>query len=207
MIAVACLYSTGITSLVKTDDWVAHTHRVISFGNLIQKLLVDMETGERGFLITGKGNFLEPYQKGQEEYSVVISHTKTLVSDNPGQIKLLVEIDTLVRKWQRVAAIPEINARLQVNKNKATIEAVNALIKQETGKAIMDELRAKLAKFNNVEKELLAKRRKESKEAAQQSVSFAIIGTFLATIIGFFSMLYTARSASRKTSFNIQKTN
>ncbi|MDM8565243.1 CHASE3 domain-containing protein [Candidatus Halobeggiatoa sp. HSG11] len=36
---------------------------ITTFWRTTKKLVVDMETGERGFLITGKDNFLEPYHR------------------------------------------------------------------------------------------------------------------------------------------------
>ena len=35
---------------------------------LLSRIIVDMETGQRGFLITGKDEFLEPFEKANEEF-------------------------------------------------------------------------------------------------------------------------------------------
>jgi methyl-accepting chemotaxis protein len=40
---------------------VAHSHEVLDQTSEVPRTLVDAETGERGFVITGKENFLEPY--------------------------------------------------------------------------------------------------------------------------------------------------
>lgn len=61
---------TGITnfisksvndSLSEANDWVRHTEEVK--GNLlnIKKILIDAETGQRGFIITKNEKYLEPY--------------------------------------------------------------------------------------------------------------------------------------------------
>ncbi len=52
-----------ITLLISTLRWVEHTDRVISQANYTQKLLLDIDTGFRGYLLTGKPEFLEPYQQ------------------------------------------------------------------------------------------------------------------------------------------------
>ena len=44
---------------------------------LIEKLVVDLETGERGFLIAGKEEFLEPYESGIKELSALIKETSS----------------------------------------------------------------------------------------------------------------------------------
>src|ERR1700730_10028629 len=43
--------------------WVAHTHEVLDLTADVLLTLVDAETGQRGFLLTGKEDFLEPYHQ------------------------------------------------------------------------------------------------------------------------------------------------
>ena len=83
MIVIAVVTYLGVVSLTETADWVSHTHEVISKAYRIEKLLVDMETGERGFLITGQEEFLEPYINGIKAYEKAMADLKELVSDNP----------------------------------------------------------------------------------------------------------------------------
>jgi CHASE3 domain sensor protein len=52
----------NIQSLVNDANWVKHTHLVTSNASSIEKLVIDMESGERGYLISGKEEFLEPYE-------------------------------------------------------------------------------------------------------------------------------------------------
>jgi len=65
MIVIATIVVINIKKLEETSRWVQHTQAVIAQGNLLTKQLIDMETGERGFLITGDETFLEPYNAGQ----------------------------------------------------------------------------------------------------------------------------------------------
>ena len=53
------------------------------------KLVVDMETGQRGFVITGQDEFLEPYDNAFVSFADLLTEEKALVSDNPAQVKLL----------------------------------------------------------------------------------------------------------------------
>ena len=59
-------------SLVEIADWVQHTQKVIAKSHLLEKLVVDMETGERGFLITGKDVFLEPFIASEKQWELEI---------------------------------------------------------------------------------------------------------------------------------------
>ncbi|MCP4490435.1 MAG: hypothetical protein GY820_24415 [Gammaproteobacteria bacterium] len=51
----------AMRALEKNNQLVDHTYIVLGHTATIKKLIVDLETGERGFLITGKKSFLEPY--------------------------------------------------------------------------------------------------------------------------------------------------
>ena len=48
MIVMPVVGYRGLTSLIDTADLVSHTHEVISEAYLMEKLPVDMETGQRG---------------------------------------------------------------------------------------------------------------------------------------------------------------
>ncbi len=49
----------------------------------LSKLIVDMETGQRGFVITAKEEFLEPYHAGAQEFNVLINREQELIGDDP----------------------------------------------------------------------------------------------------------------------------
>ena len=68
MIFVSLMVYKSTIHLIETDKWVEHTQEVISKGQLLGKLIVEMETGERGFLITGKENFLEPLHQAKTKW-------------------------------------------------------------------------------------------------------------------------------------------
>ncbi len=61
-IASAILFILLIVYLLSALKWVEHTETVIGKSNEIGKLTVDMQTGLRGYLITGKDEFLTPYR-------------------------------------------------------------------------------------------------------------------------------------------------
>jgi len=185
-------------SLIDTANWVSHTHRTITKAELIKKLVVDMETGERGFLITGKEQFLEPFKLGKSDYLKDHSDLNQLVSDNPAQVIRLREIDLLVNRWLNEAGIPEIEIRRDMNKGKASFEDVSAVILLEKGKKIMDEIRIKSDEFISVEKELLAIRSKESEKVASRSIFISITGSLFSILLGIVIMILISRDIMRK---------
>ena len=123
---------------------VEHDQPVLSNAHLLTKLAVDMETGERGFLITGLDEFLEPYHNGIAEFDRLLETEKKLVSDNPSQVAVLEKIGNLHDEWVRVAGKPEIAKRREANKTTVSAEHLQEILKVGVGKGILNELRGVL---------------------------------------------------------------
>ena len=49
--------------MVDASDWVSHTLIVRSAGYRVLRLMQDVETGARGYLLTGDESFLKPYRE------------------------------------------------------------------------------------------------------------------------------------------------
>ena len=81
MTVIAVVTYRGIGSLTDTARWVSHTQEVIGEAHLIEKLLLDMETGQRGFLITGSDEFLDPYRDGIEDLKNNFTALRILIAD------------------------------------------------------------------------------------------------------------------------------
>jgi signal transduction histidine kinase/CHASE3 domain sensor protein len=143
IITVVLLYNQyGVTH--EFNFLIEHDQPILSNAYLLEKLVVDMETGERGFLITGKDEFLEPYQNGNTEFKALLEIEKQLVSDNPSQIAMLEEIGRLHEKWIKVAAQPEIATWREANKATVNADYLQELLKKGVGKGILDKLRGVL---------------------------------------------------------------
>ena len=198
MVAIAGVTYQSLISLVDTAHGVAHTYEVIGEAHLIEKLLVDMETGERGFLITGTEEFLEPYNEARERYEDTIASLKEQVFDNPAQVRRLDEIDALTAEWLKVAGEPVITARREVSNTGSSMAEVRALVQKGTGKVVMDALRTELIEFVGVEEKLLAERLKESRQAASQSIIVVVVGTLMGIVCAVTAMIATTRRILRQ---------
>lgn len=151
IVLLMCLVSIIATLLVSlnnlTQDFtflVEHDQPVLFNAYQLAKLVVDIETGERGFLITGKDEFLKPYQNGFANFEVLLKKEQELVSDNPPQVALLETIRSLHKEWLEKAALPEIAKRREANKATVSATDLQELLKKGEGKGILDELRAVL---------------------------------------------------------------
>ena len=82
--------------LVANDDLVNHTYLVKErLGNLLSDL-VDVETGTRGYVITGIDSFLEPYRSGAGAVKAHLNELQQLTVDNPSQQRRLAAVQQAI---------------------------------------------------------------------------------------------------------------
>ncbi|MFT5162003.1 MAG: two-component system sensor histidine kinase/response regulator [Alteromonadaceae bacterium] len=213
MVIIAIIIFDSENKVNETSHWVTHTQTVISDGQELSKLLVDMETDERGFLITGNESFLVRYKLTQQVWNNKMAQTKALVSDDPTQVRRLEKIDQLQKQWIKQAATIEIEQRRRVkvaekaskspidNTQTATFETlvdVIALIESEVGKNIIDKARSQLSDFIYTEQQLMQMRVKDAHTAATNTTFIVIGGTIATVIIALIVALFVSNNIANK---------
>jgi methyl-accepting chemotaxis protein/coenzyme F420-reducing hydrogenase delta subunit len=112
ILGIVCMIN--IRSLLETSARVDYSHRIMGSAKDIDKIISDLESGERGFLISGKGEFLKSYTNGNKNLHNKIETSAQLVKDFPKQVERLQKINKLIDQWNEAAAQPEIAKRRQV---------------------------------------------------------------------------------------------
>ena len=122
-------------------DSVQISGNVIRNSQLLQQLVIDSETGQRGYIITGKSEFLEPYNKANDKFKIIIKDLRKKLKDKPHHLQALEEIDYLKSKWEGEAGEPEIRLRELIGKSKISLKYIDDLILEGTGKNILDKIK------------------------------------------------------------------
>lgn len=138
----------SLSALTQNAKWVAHTHEVIEHGGTLVAEMVNMETGMRGFLVGGKEGFLDPYKSGAENFAEILSEAKSLVSDNPEQVRRLESIEQLARQWDEKAAKVQIALKREANKGAAAVAHFKEVQSRTVGKEIFDGIRDQLSRID-----------------------------------------------------------
>ena len=94
VIGAAAYNSTA--QLLESETSVTHTHRVLTNLAQVMSSLVDAETGQRGYIITGNDRFLEPYRTAGQTVSSELERLKKSIPPTPSPVKSRV-IKTPVR--------------------------------------------------------------------------------------------------------------
>jgi methyl-accepting chemotaxis protein len=174
-----------------TAAWVNHTNLVISDATALAKAAIDIETGSRGYLLTGDDEFLAPYENGLADFNRNAAQLRLLVNDNPDQTALLGKIESLHQQWVTQAVDAEIDAYRNGDR-----EGAVQMVRAGTGKLILDQLRDEISAFIAEEEQLLSLRTRDNEKAASQAILFAIATPILAVMIALGFATYQSRRTS-----------
>ncbi|MCB1159406.1 MAG: CHASE3 domain-containing protein, partial [Leptospiraceae bacterium] len=178
--------------------WVIHTDEVLRNTEKLKKSIIDMETGERGFLLMGKEAYLEPYVKGYQEFQMLLVAQKKLVSDNPVQVKRLDEIEKNFNIWKDTIIEPLILVRRKVIDGKMDWKEFTVILSQNTnGKALMDTIRKQFDEFSEMEVQLMSQREKDTASVISNTEFITILVTIIAILLGVFIAVYNTRQITK----------
>ena len=182
----------NINALIENERRVAHTHEVKERLNSLLTNFVDTESGIRGFIIAEHKEFLKPYQEAERRIADEFRIVTELVKDNPAQQSAIVEVRRLRDKHREFL----IEAMTAVDNESAA--AAQAIIKSGRGKAIMDEIRLRIADMTVAEDQLLVERARIAKDRYRETMFTAIFGTGLSVVTTLLALLVVWRELRRR---------
>ena len=144
MIAVLATVYLSIASIIDASKWVNHTYEVINIAEATGAAMVDMETGQRGFMVTGDEEYLEPFIAGEKAFFALVEQGRNKTSDNSAQTKRWDEVSVLGAKWLNEVAEAEIEVRRQVSLGEDANNYFKSVASRTVGKNIFDSIRAML---------------------------------------------------------------
>ena len=125
---------------------VKHTNEVIIKANQLLIYAIDMETGMRGYLITGNDDFLEPYNLGYNNFFETIKHLSQKVSDNKAQVSQLKTINTHMKEWNKRIVKKSIKLRRDVGDLKS-IDRIIKMASSNNGEKLFNEYKSQMDAF------------------------------------------------------------
>ncbi len=141
--------------------WNEHSVEVLSSAQDLQKSVIDLETGIRGYELTGEQGFLQPYLRAGPLVLREFAHLAELVTDNPSQT---LRLQTAMRSYEAW----DLFARQSIRNGIAPAD--RSLEFQRSGRLLMDHLRQDLATFIGEERRLLEDRSRSVEPARASAV-------------------------------------
>lgn len=131
---------------------IEHDLIILENAQKLEKLVVNAESVQRGFIITGDESFLKSYEDNISNFDELMKIEKQLVSDSSLQVKNLETIEKLFQSWKIKVAIPEIDM-IKSAEVHTDGHNVAALLQAETGKNILDDIGQEFKEFIQIQNE------------------------------------------------------
>ncbi|AFZ37111.1 multi-sensor signal transduction histidine kinase [Stanieria cyanosphaera PCC 7437] len=177
----------------KAHWWVNHTEEVMRESNVLLRLLLDAETGVRGYKITQDEDFLKPYQQSLQEIPSRLNSLKQLTEDNPLQKQHLQAIEPQVQ--QRLNVLARILQRMEIEQQTTLSPQLRQLF--EESQQEMNIVRNLLNAFQKEEWRLLNSRR-DNLEQVRNVTNILLVSTITISLISYFVAVQFYRNSEGK---------
>ncbi|MBW9333954.1 HAMP domain-containing protein [Herbaspirillum sp. RU 5E] len=196
VILVSVAYA-NFARLGAANDWNVHTYDVRDQLQGMIESLINIETGQRGFSLTGNEASLEPYQLGNANFKKYLERARELTADNPAQQQRLQLITEAEQRWLTTAIEPAITLRRAVREGREQMAAVSTLEQAGKGKTEMDNMRRLLGEMDNAESSLMAARAEEAAALKSVTGNTLIIGGIISVALAMLLAWWLANNITR----------
>ena len=152
LVAESALFYSIWTSFDASDRWSIHTHEVLEKIESFLSGMKDAETGQRGYLLTGRDEYLEPYGTAVQTVPVQLEELRKLTSDNPSQQSRIETLRALMN--EKLAILQE---SIELRRTRGFDQAID-VVSTDRGKQIMDRIRVVIQAMKADELSLLDRR-------------------------------------------------
>lgn len=177
LIASSIASYLSIQNQIDNREKLTASRRSITAAKDILVALLDIETGNRGYQLTGRVSFLEPFNKGLEELPKSINRLKALNTDNNNQREVLDKLENNVKY-----NIDNIKIFVE-NRRKGIIMTQQQFM---MSKSYMDRCRMLVNDFVRNEEKNLEIKNKDLTKSSNTTVLFIILSAIAAIIVTAF---------------------
>lgn len=212
-IVIALMVFILIYTYINYDNQTKAVDDNLSSAEIIQEAdeillsLLNMETGARGYAITGSEDFLDPFYKGENDYIDHYAHLEKLIKDKKYEVEYLKILNEKYLRWLDWETTQVINNRTKVNEGTLSMEELVDIVNSQIGKSEMDSIRNIVNKLIDEEKETQEIRYQTLIDAEQKTGYVMTFGGFLTALLSIAISLFTALSISRPVKLLIAATN
>lgn len=178
-IALSGEVNSQFTSVTKAGDKLRQSAQ-------LQKLIFNLETGLRGYLLTNQKEALEPYNKALPKIHEAIEQQRKL-ANTPEEIAKITEIEKTLNRWLDSIAAPLIVNRMSAENNRQIQKNYQFIFKKKIlgleSKRTMDTIKEHLAEYDSIQNHI----REQNKRIMQASLVETDRLTLLLTILSILA--------------------
>ncbi|MFF0342484.1 CHASE3 domain-containing protein [Kribbella sp. NPDC004875] len=181
----------SVQGLRASEQQARHTSAVLTGAHQVERLVTDLATGQRDFVITGQQRFLQPWEQAAAALPSQTAALEQLVSTSSAEAARVRQVDRSIRSYLQDYSLPQIETAQQ-DPDSARTEAATV-----EGTRRMTAIRSVLDTLISSEQQLSATEQQRSDASADRAAVAAITGLAgsIVLILGF--AVYLTRAIVR----------
>jgi methyl-accepting chemotaxis protein len=193
LLIVAASYQST-QSLIENDARSDHSYQVRSNLARLLATVIDAETGERGFIITGEDSYLAPYNDALTTIPDLFARVQQLTADNPGQ----------QQRWHQLKPLLDtklagLDQKIGLRRAQGFDAALQSMA-DDTGREAMVSIRGVIGAADDEERALLEARNEAAKNSADLVMGVVLwgglAGVAIVGLVGWFITTSLGRQIS-----------
>jgi signal transduction histidine kinase len=171
----------------EASDLSRHSQRVLVAANQVERLVVDLETGERGFVLTGEESFLQPWTAAQ---AALPETTRQLLQLTrvPSQHARAEGIAAAIDSYLHDYSLPLVDAARRGD------ASVSSVATAQAGRQRVDALRAQFDELRTAERDLATSRQNRAESTTRRAIIVAVAGLAGSVLLILFVAGYLTRA-------------
>jgi signal transduction histidine kinase len=167
------------------------SQEAITAGTELEKTVISLENGLRGYVSTGNERQLQPWNAGLKAYPAQVRKLERLVSDVPSQQAQVRGIKEQIDDYVNLWATPLLGLARQ------RLPVAQSVIVTGTGRVRIDELRDSFARLFSQEQALAVKREHSAETTSSRAIAAGWAGLVLLLLLTLAVWVYVRRSVVR----------
>jgi len=183
-LGLAYLFYQNSSRLLISAQTRTILHQTIEAAYQTLSALKDLETAQRGYLLTQDKSYLQPYQQGAQDLALHTRELTGFLQHDPSEQQFLQTIHTLIPQKKE-----EMDLTLSLANAKGPAAALD-VVQSNHGKLLMDEIRRQFKQLVDNEVSTLARHNDIMNKYFKNTLQVALLGFFLIIILAI-SAYYT----------------
>ena len=149
-------------------NWVLRNYKVMEMFDTVQSHIVDAEANQRGYLLTGRDEYVEPYESAMASIHQDLIDLKRVTHDDPGQLANIAVLEQMINSelvFDPATAFS--SGQFQTNASVVTLTA--------HGKEKIDSMRQVLFQARDEQEHMLTKHQQDAESDLVSSQLMALV--------------------------------
>ncbi len=192
VILIGVVSSYDWNQLDKDTRETTRTRDILAQVDGLLSTIKDAETGQRGYLLTGKPEYLEPYHQATATLRSRVETIRALVAERPFQLERLEKMRPLID-----AKLVEMDRTIEVRRLEGE-EPARAIVLSDRGNGLMNQIRSGAAEMTETAYRRLADQSQAAQTRATRTWLVSVGGSGLLLILVVAASVLIHRGTNRR---------